>query len=189
MLEMVLGHPDIATSRTQSTLHAFLPMKTMPSFGNFSDPDRYCGFVPSDRYLARMMNKAIERDEPDANQHTACLAPDQIAINDSHKVGTIVLSPFLFLIPIYLQVNKHIAKIDGVAVFTALWTCMTSIFIYAQALTLTKAHEERAGPLMGIANSVRLYGHSNPVVAYSDDPVKVTFFRNGNFPSVNIFLG
>jgi hypothetical protein len=66
---------------------------------------------------------------------------------------------------------------------------MTSIFIRAQALTLTKAHEERAGPLMGIANSVKLYGHSNPVVAYSDDPVKVKLSSNVKFSSVNIFLG
>ena len=33
-----------------------------------------------------MMNKAIEREEGDANQHTACLAIDQISIDDSHKV-------------------------------------------------------------------------------------------------------
>jgi hypothetical protein len=98
MFEMVSGRPDVATSQTQSTLHAFLPTKTLPSFGNFSDSDKYCGFVPSISYLARMMNKAIERDEPDANQHTACLAPDQIAIDDSHKVVTIDLTLFPSLI-------------------------------------------------------------------------------------------
>lgn len=55
-------------------------------FGNFSDPRRYAGFVPSERFLSSMLNKAIELDEADANQHTSCLAPDQIAIDDSHKV-------------------------------------------------------------------------------------------------------
>jgi hypothetical protein len=28
---------------------------------------------------------------------------------------------------------------------------------------------------MGIANSGQMYGHSDPVVAYSDDPIKVSF--------------
>jgi hypothetical protein len=58
------------------------------------------------------------------------------------------------------------AKIDGVPIFRALWTCMDSRYIRAQALTLTKAHEERIGPLLGIAKSLRLYGY--------DDPVKVS---------------
>ena len=34
---------------------------------------------------------------------------------------------------------------------------MDSHYIRAQALTLTKAHEERAGPLSGIAKSIKLY--------------------------------
>jgi hypothetical protein len=70
-------------------------------------------------------------------------------------------------------VNKHIAKIDGVPIFGALWTCMDSRYIRAQALTLTKAHDERLGPLSSIARSVDLYGHPKPRVAFSDDPVKV----------------
>lgn len=70
---------------TQSTLHSYMLAMT-PDFGDFGDRHRYAGFVPTDRYLSEMMNKAIERDEGDANQHTACLAVDQIAIDDSHKV-------------------------------------------------------------------------------------------------------
>jgi hypothetical protein len=52
---------------------------------------------------------------------------------------------------------------------------MDSRYIQAQALTLTKGHEERAGPLSGIAQSIKLYGLADPVVAFSDDPVKVCF--------------
>ena len=105
-----------------------------------------------------MLNKAIEVDEADANQHTACIAPDQIEIqvDNSHKI------------------NKHIAKINGVPIFGALWTCMDSRYIRAQALTLTKAHEERSGPLTGVANSIQLYGYDYPSLAFSDDPVKVS---------------
>ncbi|KAF8958388.1 hypothetical protein BDZ97DRAFT_1762154 [Flammula alnicola] len=148
-----------------ATVHFYL--RIIPSsFGNFTDPQKYAGFVPSERYLASMMNKAIERDESDANQHTACLTPDQIAIDDSHKV------------------NKHIAKVDGVPVFTTLWTWMDSRYIRGQALTLTKAHEERSGPLLGIAKSMKLYGHDNPAFLYSDDPVKDKPLLYAAFPSL-----
>ena len=73
----------------------------------------------------------------------------------------------------YQQINKHIAKVDGVPIFGALFTCMDSHYICIQALTLTKAHEEWVGPLSGIAQSIKLYGHADPTVAFSDDPVKV----------------
>ncbi len=71
--------------KTQHTLHAFIGNK-ISNFGDFGDPGWYVGFVPSEYYLSEMMNKAIEGDEANANQHTACLPVDQIAIDDSHKV-------------------------------------------------------------------------------------------------------
>ena len=77
-----LGDP----SASQTTLHNHF-LEHIPSFGDFGDPQGYAGFVPSEHYLTDMLNKSIERDEHDANQHTACLAPDQISIDDSHKVG------------------------------------------------------------------------------------------------------
>jgi hypothetical protein len=69
----------------QATIHSYMS-SMIPDFGDFGDSHRYAGFVPSEHYLSEMMNKSIERDEGDANQHTACLAVDQIAIDDSHKV-------------------------------------------------------------------------------------------------------
>ncbi|KAJ3505980.1 hypothetical protein NLJ89_g7126 [Agrocybe chaxingu] len=154
------------TNGNQTTLHTYLDTTTIPSFGDFGSNDQYSGFVPSERYLSEMMNKAIEADENDANQHTACLPPDQLAIDDSHKV------------------NKHIAKVDNVPVFGALWTCMDARYIRAQALTLTKAHEERVGPLHGIATSIKLYGYKNPRIAFSDDPVKDKALLYRAFPSL-----
>jgi hypothetical protein len=50
---------------------------------------------------------------------------------------------------------------------------MDSRYIRAQALTLTKSHDERLGPLKGIAKSLELYGYEHPPVAFSDDPTKV----------------
>ena len=73
--------------------------------------------------------------------------------------------------------NKHLAKVDGIPIFNALWTCMDSRYIRAQALTLTKAHDERYGPLSGVARSIKRYGHAMPQIAFSDDPVKVDSIR------------
>jgi hypothetical protein len=56
---------------------------------------------------------------------------------------------------------------------------MDSRYIRAQALTLTKAHDEQLGPLLVIARSVNLYGHPAPRVAFSDDPVKVRLVLRG----------
>ncbi|KAF8233295.1 hypothetical protein L208DRAFT_1203220, partial [Tricholoma matsutake] len=165
LFDLVHGH-QVDADAIQTTLHDHFG-NSVPSFGNFSDHQKYAGFLLSEHYLAKMMMKAIERSEPDANQHTACLAPDQIAIDNSHKI------------------NKHIAKVDGVPIFGALWTCMSSRYIRAQALTLTKAHEERIGPLSAIANSAKCYRHSDPVVAFSDDPVKDKKLTYSAFPSLS----
>jgi hypothetical protein len=161
-------------NRTQTTLHSYLGNRFL-EFGSFGDPGRYTGFVPSEHYLSEMMNKAIENDEVNANQHTACLPVDQIALDDSHKVCFQYAHCPQFINFPFWQVNKHIAKIDGIPVFGALWTCMDSRYIRAQALTLTKSHEERLGPLKNVAKSLKIYGYADPPVAFSDDLVKVIF--------------
>ena len=86
VFDVVRGHQLADSGSTQSSLHSYMSTH-FPSFGNFSDQQRYAGFVPSEYYLADMMNKVIEQDEAQANQHTACLGPDQISIDDSHKVS------------------------------------------------------------------------------------------------------
>ncbi|KAF5325696.1 hypothetical protein D9611_000435 [Ephemerocybe angulata] len=150
----------------QPTLHSFLAAGRVPDFGDFGDVQGYGGFVPSAKYLTSMMNRAIELDENAANQHTALLAPDQIAIDDSHKI------------------TKHIAKDGGVPVFRALWTLMDSRYIRAQVLTLTKAHDERMGPLAEMSNSMRQYGYQEPPIAFSDDPLKDKAMLFKAFPSL-----
>jgi hypothetical protein len=86
IFEVVCGYEsEVGKSSSQNTLHAYLRRQTLP-FGDFGSQSQYAGFVPSERYLARMLNMAIEADEQDANQHTAIIRPDQLAIDDSHKV-------------------------------------------------------------------------------------------------------
>ncbi|KAK7012668.1 hypothetical protein R3P38DRAFT_3323885 [Favolaschia claudopus] len=165
VFEMIRGRQQGQTGSQQPKIDSFLTER-IPSFGDFGDHDGYAGFVPTEGYLASMLNKAIEADEDDANQHTACQRPDNLAIDDSHKI------------------NKHIAKVDGLPIFGALWTCMDSRGIRAQALTLTKSHEERIGPLSGIAQSARLYGFDDPLVVFSDDPIKDKSLVYSAFPSL-----
>ncbi len=55
---------------------------------------------------------------------------------------------------------------------------MSSYYIRSQALTVTKSHEERIGPLMGIARSTRKYGYKEPAVVFSDDPMKACYISS-----------
>lgn len=91
-----------ASSDGQSSIEAFATVPSFPAFGDFTDPNGYGGFVPSVRWLAMMMNKAIERSEADADQHTACIPPTTIAIDDSHKVSRFDVTSFLWLSDIWL---------------------------------------------------------------------------------------
>ncbi|KAF8990917.1 hypothetical protein BDZ89DRAFT_1151758 [Hymenopellis radicata] len=61
---------------------------------------------------------------------------------------------------------------------------MSDWFIRAQALTMTKAHEERIAPLLGIANSARHLGYDEPEIIFSDDPVKDKRLLESVFPSI-----
>ncbi|KAG6808390.1 hypothetical protein H0H92_004296 [Tricholoma furcatifolium] len=69
-------------------------------------------------------------------------------------------------------------------IFGALWTCMSSRYIRAQVLTLTKAHDEQEGPLNSMAISLKKYGFPEPPVAFSDDPVKDKGLLHTVFPSL-----
>ncbi|KAJ3966346.1 hypothetical protein EV361DRAFT_1014032 [Lentinula raphanica] len=87
LFEVVQQHDESSTLSVTS----FLSVNRIASFGDFWDLEGYNGFVPSERFLTSMLNKAVERDESDANQHTSCLPVDHIAIDDSHKG---ILHPF-----------------------------------------------------------------------------------------------
>jgi len=50
---------------------------------------------------------------------------------------------------------------------------MNSWSIQGQTFTLTKSHEECTGPLSEISKSIHCYGHDEPLIAFSDDPIKV----------------
>jgi hypothetical protein len=43
------------------------------------------------------MNKAIEREEADADQHTACQSIDDLCFDDSHKVGLQLATIYIYI--------------------------------------------------------------------------------------------
>jgi hypothetical protein len=62
---------------------------------------------------------------------------------------------------------------------------MTSRYIRAQNFTHTKSHEERVGPLTGIANSTQIFGTGVPLVAFSDMPLQDSSLLLPIFPSLS----
>lgn len=44
--------------KIQTTMHHYFD-NVVPSFGNFTNPQKYAGFVPSEYYLAKMLLKAM----------------------------------------------------------------------------------------------------------------------------------
>ena len=70
LFKHIRGHQVHHSTETQSMFHSYFS-GTVSSFGNSGDVEGYGSFVPSEHYLVEMMNRAIEVDEPDANQHTA----------------------------------------------------------------------------------------------------------------------
>ncbi len=88
-LEMIYERLD-SIEDMQENIQSYATLSSFPAFGNFSDVDGFNGFVPSVHYLSMMLNKMIEQDEIDANQHTACLPPVALCIDDSHKVRLLI---------------------------------------------------------------------------------------------------
>ena len=93
VFEQIRGHQTSDSSSQQQNLHSYIADQ-FPSFGD-GDNQKYAGFVHSVSYLVMMMNKVIEIEEPDADQHTSCLAPAQLAIDDSHKVSLLFCAFFV----------------------------------------------------------------------------------------------
>ena len=99
-----------------------------------SDDQKYAGFVPSVSYLVMMMNKAIEIEEHDADQHTSCLAPAQLAIDDSHKVSRLFPTFFLLVKILIVIIHRSISILPKLMVFQCLmhyghaWTSI--IFVH-----------------------------------------------------------
>ena len=64
-------------------------------FGIFSDPQRYCGFVPSSQWLRETYDRLIEDHGAEIDQKTVMLSAEVCAIDHSHKVTQLCDTLFL----------------------------------------------------------------------------------------------
>ncbi|KAF8056942.1 hypothetical protein FPV67DRAFT_1637573 [Lyophyllum atratum] len=138
------------------------------SFLPFEDtsPDGLHAFIPSSQWLRDMYDQFIEQHKDAFNQHTAMLSADICAIDHSHKV------------------TKHVAKVDGEQVFTGLLTVTNEKGeMRVCSLVGTKAHSQFELALKRMRQSLNLYGHSQPIIFYTDNMSDKQFLEE-SFPSL-----
>ncbi|KAF8908060.1 hypothetical protein CPB85DRAFT_1523598 [Mucidula mucida] len=131
-----------------------LPGKTYLPFPVFEDcsDNGFHGFVPSGQWLRDVYDALIEHFEHILNQYTAMLSGRVCAIDHSHKLA------------------KHVFKVDGVAIFTALLTVTNEKGeIRVCVFVATKLHSQFTDALKKMAESLELYGHEQPEVFYTDN--------------------
>ena len=122
-------------------------------FGTFEDPHGYCGFVPSSQWLRGIYGKIIEDHGIQIDQKTAMCSGEICAIDHSHKI------------------TKQIVKVNGETVFSATLT-VTNEFgeVWILAFVATKSHAQFESALLNMKASLKLYGHKQPQIFYTDNP-------------------
>ncbi|KAJ3738047.1 hypothetical protein EV360DRAFT_29977, partial [Lentinula raphanica] len=123
----------------------FLPFEDTSDLG-------FHGFVPSGQWLRDVYDGFIETHRQDIHQHTSMLTGRICAIDHSHKLA------------------KHIAKVDGVPIFTALLTVTNNKGeIRVCNFVAMKSHSQFTDALKRMNHSLHLYGHQPPEVFYTDN--------------------
>ncbi|KAF8186024.1 hypothetical protein BJ912DRAFT_852498 [Pholiota molesta] len=157
-------------------LHSLVPRKDMAkwqgrkfeaflSYDDNSEKGRH-GFVPSMEWLRNMYDQYIEKHRNELNQHMSMLSADICAVDHSHKV------------------TKHLAKVNGVQIFTGLLTITNEKGeIRVCNLVGSKSHDSFRHALDQMRISLDLYGHSLPSVFYTDNMADKQFLE-GAFPSL-----
>ncbi|TFK45259.1 hypothetical protein OE88DRAFT_1594242, partial [Heliocybe sulcata] len=154
----------IQSQRDRLSFHGCL----FPSFPPFDDhsPDGYCGYVPSSQWLRDMYDDFISEHEDQLNQHTSMLTGQVCAIDHSHKI------------------TKHIFKLNGVEIYCGLLTVTNEKGeIRVCNLVPTKSHSQFELALVRMRESLELYGHSQPLLFYTDNMADKQFLE-ASFPSL-----
>ncbi|KAJ7227493.1 hypothetical protein GGX14DRAFT_347896 [Mycena pura] len=131
-----------------------LPGKTYEPFLPFDDHSAsgFHGFTPSGQWLRDVYDDFIETYRDVLNQHTAMLPARICAIDHSHKLA------------------KHVFKVDGVPIFTALLTVTNEKGeIKVCVLVATKSHSQFEDALRRLRDDLQIYGHDLPQVFYTDN--------------------
>ncbi|KAJ7689635.1 hypothetical protein B0H17DRAFT_983598 [Mycena rosella] len=112
------------------------------------------GFTPSGQWLRDVYDSFIESKRDVFNQHTAMLSARICALDHSHKLA------------------KHVFKVDGVPIFTALLTVTNEKGeIRVCVFVATKSHSQFEDALRRLADDLVVYGHNLPEVFYTDNMV------------------
>ncbi|KAF8180079.1 hypothetical protein BJ912DRAFT_855402 [Pholiota molesta] len=142
--------------------------KTFEMFLPYDDnSEKGChGFVPSMDWLRNMYDQFIESHQDELNQHTSMLSAEICAVDHSHKI------------------TKHLAKVNGVQIFTGLLTITNEKGeIRICNLIGSKSHDSFRHALEQMRTSLDLYGHSQPSIFYTDNMADKQFLE-GAFPSL-----
>ncbi|KAJ3515878.1 hypothetical protein NLJ89_g1482 [Agrocybe chaxingu] len=142
--------------------------KKFDSFPLFEDKtaNGYHSFVPSAKWFRDRYDLFIEDHRHHFDQHTAMLTAEIFSIDHSHKL------------------TKHVAKINGERIFCGLLSVANEKGeIRAANFVHTKAHSQFT-PLLGwMRESLELYGHEPPKLAFTDLPTDRAFLEAA-FPSL-----
>ncbi|KAF5381364.1 hypothetical protein D9615_008300 [Tricholomella constricta] len=156
---------NIASRCLLSTRQFLRKFKSFPPFDDRS-PDGFQGFVPSAQWLRDVYDAFIQEHQQELNQHMAMLTGNICAIDHSFKLA------------------KHIAKVDGIQIFTALLTVTNERGeIRVCNLVATKSHSQFELALQRMRESLSQYGHDEPSIFYTDNMADKEFLEKC-FPSL-----
>ncbi|GLB45297.1 putative essential for the formation of DNA replication focal centers [Lyophyllum shimeji] len=129
-------------------------------------PDGFHGFIPSAQWLRDVYDQFIEEHADQFNQHTAMLTAKICGVDHSFKL------------------TKHVAKVDGIQIFTGLLTLTNEMGqIRICNLVATKSHSQFVLALQQMRQSLEIYGHDQPSVIYTDSMNDKDFLEQC-FPSL-----
>ncbi len=114
-----------------------------------------------------MYDKLIEDHGTQIDQKTAMCSGEICAIDHSHKI------------------TKQIVKVNGETVFSATLT-VTNEFgeVRVLAFVATKSHAQFESALLKMKASLEMFGHKQPQIFYTDNPVADKQFLENIFPSL-----
>ncbi|KAJ3824864.1 hypothetical protein F5880DRAFT_1479370 [Lentinula raphanica] len=149
-------------------LHHSLGHSQIEPFLPFQDhsPKGFSGFVPSAQWLRDTYDEFLESHVQDIHQHTSMLSANVIAIDHSFKA------------------TKQVTKINGVQVFVALLTLTNEKGEIRQCdLVASKSHSQFEIALSKMSEHLKLYGHPQPAICYTDNIADQPFMESV-FPSL-----
>ncbi|KAH9475789.1 Werner syndrome ATP-dependent helicase-like protein [Psilocybe cubensis] len=139
---------------------------SFPRFDDISPHGRH-GFTPSAQWIRNMYDRFIMEHIHDFNQHMSMLSAEICALDHSHKI------------------TKHIAKVNGEEIFTGLLTVTNERGeIRSCSLVATKSHSQYQLALKQMLHSLKMYGHSEPKLAFTDNVASDKAFLEDAWPSL-----